>query len=547
MGRDGGNGGEKRARVRFFELDHALRIVNKAAVIGDRLPGGDCPFSESFEVLMPRSAGETLSHGKLMSLKDRSFVLRSRCKGWDAVLKGAFERDPATDNLVFRGESSEDDTQTALHPAVAKESKSLETSTKGAEPDLNMSLMLEKQRFEALFQFSSMAILVADMEGGIVLANRMSLSTFGYTEEEMRGLKVENLMPTRFRDRHVGHREHFRERPQNRSMGADLDLYAVKKDGTEFPVEISLGHYANEEGRFVIAYVIDITQRRQIEEAMIRQQEEMARANAEIEKLNEELEAKVEQRTRQLQETLEILERSRDELQRALSKEKELSDLKTRFVSMASHEFRTPLSTILSSASLVAKYVLTEEQNKRDKHIQRIRSAVSNLTDILNEFLSIGRLEEGKVQVNLSDFNLKEQVQLVCNEMQSLLKPEQKIRLRHTGPETATLDLSLLRNVFINLVSNAIKFSSDAGMIDVETEINPQQVLISIRDYGIGISEEDRRHLFERFFRGTNAMNIQGTGLGLHIVSKYVELMNGSISVESALDQGTCFKITFRR
>jgi signal transduction histidine kinase len=280
---------------------------------------------------------------------------------------------------------------------------------------------------------------------------------------------------------------------------------------------------------------------------VLRQQEEMARANAEIEKLNEELEAKVVQRTRQLQETLGILEKSRDELQKALSKEKELSDLKSRFVSMASHEFRTPLSTILSSASLVAKYTLNEEQDKRDKHIQRIRSAVSNLTDILNEFLSIGKLEEGKVQVNLSDFNLKEQVQLVCNEMQSLLRPGQRIRIRHTGPETARLDLSLLRNVVINLVSNAIKFSPEGGMVDVETETSPEQVLISVRDYGIGISEEDRKHLFERFFRGKNAVNIQGTGLGLHIVSKYVELMNGEMSLESVLEEGTTFKITFRK
>jgi signal transduction histidine kinase len=212
---------------------------------------------------------------------------------------------------------------------------------------------------------------------------------------------------------------------------------------------------------------------------------------------------------------------------------------------MASHEFRTPLSTILSSASLVAKYTLSEEQNKRDKHIQRIRSAVSNLTDILNEFLSIGRLEEGKIQVNFADFNLKEQVQLVCNEMQTIIRPGQKIRIRHTGNQTVNLDLSLLRNVIINLVSNAIKFSPENGLIDVETQVNPKQILISVRDNGIGISEDDKKHLFERFFRGKNATNIQGTGLGLHIVSKYIELMNGHMIVESELEEGTTFIIKF--
>jgi PAS domain S-box-containing protein len=486
----------------------------------------------------------SLNYPRLVALQDRHLVLRLRREDAALYMKGRIERDPSNRRLVFHG--------SAWNQGGSKEEAGSGSTVPGTEAHKEEkakhdSLMLEPQRFEALFQFSSMAILVAGMDGQIVLANRMALSTFGYAEEEIFAKKVEDLMPKRFRDRHVGHRDRFRQQPQNRSMGADLDLYAVKKDGSEFPVEISLGHYTTEEGSFVIAYLIDITQRRQIEQAVLRQQEEMARANAEIEKLNEELEAKVVQRTRQLQETLGILEKSRDELQKALSKEKELSDLKSRFVSMASHEFRTPLSTILSSASLVAKYTLNEEQDKRDKHIQRIRSAVSNLTDILNEFLSIGKLEEGKVQVNLSDFNLKEQVQLVCNEMQSLLRPGQRIRIRHTGPETARLDLSLLRNVVINLVSNAIKFSPEGGMVDVETETSPEQVLISVRDYGIGISEEDRKHLFERFFRGKNAVNIQGTGLGLHIVSKYVELMNGEMSLESVLEEGTTFKITFRK
>ncbi|MCU0381856.1 MAG: HAMP domain-containing histidine kinase, partial [Chitinophagaceae bacterium] len=191
------------------------------------------------------------------------------------------------------------------------------------------------------------------------------------------------------------------------------------------------------------------------------------------------------------------------------------------------------------------KYTQTEEQNKRDKHIQRIRSAVSNLTDILNEFLSIGRIEEGRIQANFSLFNIKEQVMLVANEMQSILKPGQQIRIRHHGPLMVNLDLSLLRNVFINLISNASKFSSDNTTIDVETEVNEKQILISVQDHGIGISDDDKKHLFERFFRGKNVTNIQGTGLGLHIVSKYVELMNGQIEARSELENGTTFLIRF--
>ena len=212
---------------------------------------------------------------------------------------------------------------------------------------------------------------------------------------------------------------------------------------------------------------------------------------------------------------------------------------------MASHEFRTPLSTILSSASLVAKYTSTEEQDKRDKHIQRIRSAVSNLTDILNDFLSIGRIEEGRVQANFSKFNMKEQIRLICNEMTPILRPGQRIIYKHKGDTNVYLDLSLLRNVIINLVSNAIKFSSENSQIEVLGEVNDKNILISVQDEGMGIPDDDKKHLFERFFRAKNVTNIQGTGLGLHIVSKYVELMNGKIEVVSELEKGTAFNIQF--
>lgn len=553
-----GNQDIDRMHLIFFELDRTLAITNTATILKDIL-SDKRSFSDCFDVIGP-SEGRPAGFDDLLALRERIVVLKSRSPGWTSLIRGEFMPGRTPDQLIFYGitrHSSEVpsgqhfarvnlqlEKQVSVDPGSSERSEDMKNFFEEIS-QIDASLLREKKRFEALFQYSNMAILVADVKGRIVLANQMALSTFGFEKDELIGKEVEVLIPGRYHHHHVEHREKYNERPQNRNMGAGLDLYARKKDGVEFPVEISLGHYQTEEGRFVIAYIIDITKRKEIEGAILRQQQEMARVNNQIEKLNEELEAKVEQRTRQLQETLEILERSRDELEKALSKEKELSDLKTRFVSMASHEFRTPLSTILSSASLVAKYTQTDEQNKRDKHIQRIRSAVSNLTDILNEFLSIGRLEEGKINVNFSDFNFKEQVQLVCNEMQSILKPGQHIRLRHEGSEIARLDLSLLRNVIINLVSNAVKFSPENGMIDVETEVNAKQILISVRDYGLGISEEDRKHLFERFFRGKNVTNIQGTGLGLHIVSKYVELMNGEIGVESELEEGTTFKIKF--
>jgi len=404
----------------------------------------------------------------------------------------------------------------------------------------------ENEGFAALFQHASVGILVADSTGEILLANGFLLKQFGYdSEDELRGKKVEHLIPQRFRSGHTAHRDGYVMKAAPRPMGLGIDLFAVRKDGTEFPVEISLSNYKRDDAVFVIAFVNDITRRKEIEQAMIRQKEELAEINAKIEELNNDLEQKVELRTSQLQDTLQQLENSRNEIENALSKEKELSDLKSRFVSMASHEFRTPLSTILSSASLLAKYTESTEQEKRDKHIHRIKTSVNNLTDILNEFLSIGKIEDGKLLAHFIHFNIRELAGVICNEMQSIAREGQVISYQHEGMETVCLDPTLLRNVIINLLSNAIKFTPVNGQISIISKVTDEQVTIRVKDSGIGISADDQSHLFERFFRGANVTNIQGTGLGLHIVGKYIELMNGHIEFSSELEKGTEFIITF--
>ena len=409
------------------------------------------------------------------------------------------------------------------------------------------TLLKEKEKFEALFQYASMGILVANEAGEIILVNNFLLTQFAYdSAEELIGKKIEQLIPRRYHPRHTGYRENYSKKPERRPMGIGKDLYAVKKNGIEFPVEVSLSHYHTHEGNFAIAFVIDITKRKEIEDAVVKQKEQLAAINLKIEELNDDLERKVELRTKQLQETLQQLQQSEEDLTKALSKEKELSDLKSRFVSMASHEFRTPLSTILSSASLVAKYTETAQQENRDKHIQRIKSSVNNLTDLLNEFLSIGKIEDGKIESHFSVFNLKALLETICSEMQNLVKSGQHISYTHTGSERVNLDPSLLRNVLLNLCSNAIKFSPENSQITLTSLVTEEEVVITVRDSGLGISQEDQEHLFERFFRGANVTNIQGTGLGLHIVSKYIELMNGQISFTSELDKGTEFIITFK-
>lgn len=408
-------------------------------------------------------------------------------------------------------------------------------------------LLNEKEKFDALFQHASLGILIVDEAGEIILANNFLLKQFGYTASaELIGKKVETLIPSRFHQHHTSYRGNYTSHPQNRPMGLGMDLSGLKKNGDEFSVEVSLSNYRNNESNYIIAFVNDITKRKQIETAMLQQQKELEAVNQKVETLNNELERKVVLRTCQLEDAMRVVEDSKEELAQALSKEKELGDLKSRFVSMASHEFRTPLSTILSSASLVAKYTREEEQEKRDKHIQRIKSSVHNLTDILNEFLSIGKIEDGKIVTHYSNFDVKELLHNICSELQGIAKKTQQIICNHTGANIIYLDITLLRNIIINLLSNAIKFSAEDGQIEVNCRVDESNIVFEVKDEGMGISLEDQEHLFERFFRAKNATNIQGTGLGLHIVGKYVELMEGNIVCNSQLEKGTTFVITFK-
>lgn len=372
-------------------------------------------------------------------------------------------------------------------------------------------LHANKQLFAAIFQHATMGILVTDRQGKIILVNQFALREFGYEEDELTGKTVEDLIPVRFHHQHIQERNIYYHHAETRAMGAGRDLYGLRKDGTEFPVEVSLSPFETEEGLFVIAFIIDITIRKEKETVEKEYREKIA------------------------------------EILNSLRKEKELNDMKSRFVSMASHEFKTPLSTILSSASLLSKYTLTEEQPKREKHIERIKSAVRNLNGILNEFLSIGRIENGKISVHYTAFDLKLFISVICMEMQDIKKPQQKIYCHHEGEKMVMLDMELLRNVLINLIANAIKFSKENGTIQVTSRNDAEEVTIKIKDNGLGISPEDQQHLFERFFRGNNALNIPGTGLGLHIVSKYIELMKGSITFKSELNKGTEFILNFKK
>lgn len=389
------------------------------------------------------------------------------------------------------------------------------------------SLIMES--LNALFEYTTEGIIIANQSGTIIRANPSSEKLFGYDKGELLNQKIEILVPSKFSHTHEKHRDGYNKNPHPRSMGKGLDLYGKKKDGHEFPVEISLSHYKTNDEMFVIAFIIDRTERKEAEER--------------IKRVNAELELKVEERTKILKETLHQLEASKDELSAALEKEKELNDMKSRFVTMASHEFRTPLSTILSSASLIGKYKNTEEEEKRHKHVDRIKSAVTNMTLILNDFLSAGKLEEGKISVNLVSIDIPAYINESLNELSNFLKPGQVVNYSHQGDKNFVCDKQFLKNMVINLVSNASKFSSENKDIDITTVNTNDELQLIVKDSGMGIPADEQNDLFERFFRAKNALNIQGTGLGLSIVSKYVEVLKGTIKFESELNKGTTFYI----
>lgn len=215
---------------------------------------------------------------------------------------------------------------------------------------------------------------------------------------------------------------------------------------------------------------------------------------------------------------------------------------------MASHEFRTPLSAILSSAELIEAYNDGEQDQKREKHIVRIRSAVNNLTSILNDFLSLSKLEEGKVLSHPVEFMFNDFCNDLLDDILPILKPGQKVISPTDNLKTVLfLDHKLLKNILLNLFSNAIKYSEQGKSIYFEFSMDEKSLYFSIRDEGIGIPSEEQEHLFTRFFRAHNVENIQGTGLGLTIVKRYLELMDGSIHFESHLGVGTIFKISLPR
>lgn len=407
----------------------------------------------------------------------------------------------------------------------------------------------KKYIYESIYENCEEGIIVANKLGKITMANNSAHTIFGYALGELKDQNLELLIPFNFRQNHVQHITGYHNNPSPRKMGLGRDLQGVKKNGDEFSVEISLST-VNVEGEIQsMAFIIDISGRKDMEKALKASEKQLILYAS-------ELEERVKLRTEQLDKTILELENSNKKLatqievrklaefksQNALIKEKELSELKSRFVSMASHEFRTPLSTILSSATLIDKYKTEQTSPKRTIHVNKIKNSIGNLIHILNDFLSLSKLEEGKIEATFSNTNLEKIVSEVLEELSTIKKDGQDINSEVKGENlTIYTDGKIIKNILINLLSNAIKYSDKK--ITLKVNGNAQKTSIIVKDEGIGISESDQKHLFERFFRAKDVINIQGTGLGLNIVKKYVEELSGEVYFTSELGVGTMFKI----
>jgi len=520
-----------------------------------------------------------------------------------------------------------------------------------------------KKHLNAIFENATEGIIIVNSTGNIEMINPIALELFGYRKEELIEKKIELLIPDRFTHRHEIDRKNYIDFPRNRPMGNATELYAKRKDQSEFPAEISLGHFTNDEKLYIIAFITDITERKQ--------------NLAEIHQLNDDLEKRVLDRTKKLSEAYHIMENTNIKLEdeikaresiekklittqnlykamaqhfpngiigilnkdlkyvlvdgtglkemdeeeakllqdkifkelefleisskgkirknlagntisfevaikenyykikavplpennnlvdkilividnitkakrneltliKNLEQEKELGKLKTRFVSTASHEFRTPLSTIMTSAYLLNNYKGEDFNKIKDTHITRINKSVTNLTDILNDFLSLSKLEEGKIETSATLTEVPSYMIDIIKEMELQKQELQKIEYEHSGSTTIKTDTKILRNIVLNVLSNAIKYSKADGLIKLYSLVDSEKLIIKVIDFGIGIPDKEQPLIFKRFFRAENASYIQGTGLGLNIVKKYVKLLDGNIYYKSKLNEGSAFTI----
>jgi len=363
--------------------------------------------------------------------------------------------------------------------------------------------------FKLLLGSISEGVIVVDEFQNIVETNDSVDQMFGYAEGELVKQPLNILIPQNYHANHGAHFKGFMKQQKKRQMGEGRDIYGARKDGSTFPLEAGLNPFTIYGKNYVMAIIIDITERKNY---------------------TENLEQTVKERTEKLKQALEA--------------EKELNELKTKFLSLVSHEFKTPLTGILTSSMLLSKYTLTNQQDKRDKHIKTISDKVHYLNNILSDFLSVEKLETGKVKYKPVTFKLSKVLNEVVYNSNMLLKYGQKINYPENIDEYSMhQDEKIVELALSNLVHNAIKYSPENTTIDIDINQDDQNTIFKIKDNGMGIPEKEQENIFKRYFRAENALLIQGTGIGLNIVKSHIENLKGKIYFESKESEGSVFTI----
>jgi two-component system sensor kinase FixL len=396
-------------------------------------------------------------------------------------------------------------------------------------------LAMEREKLLiAIIENAIDGIITIDDRGLIENINPAALELFGYpSREDLLGKNVSVLMPEPDRSKHDRYITNYETTGQKKIIGIGREVVGQRKDGSTFPFRLGVSEIKFTDRRIYTGFIHDLSRQKEDE--------------IKIKSYTEELESKIKARTHELIRSINELETAKEHVNALFQKERELNQLKTRFVSMASHEFRTPLSSIQLSASLINKYVEKHDVENVEKHTAKIKNAINNLTTILNDFLSLEKLEAGKVEPAAQWFDIFSFSEEIAEEMQLMTKQKQLIVYEHQGTTgQVLLDQNLLKNCIINLISNAIKYSGEDTMIQFNSIVNEHELIIDVKDNGIGIPSTEMNNLFEPFFRAHNTGDIPGTGLGLNIVKRYVGLMNGTCTCESEQNVGTTFRLHFK-
>jgi len=344
-------------------------------------------------------------------------------------------------------------------------------------------------------------VISIDDRGVITEWNKQAESIFGFEAEEIIGKTLqETIIPHGFRDQHVKGMGHYMKTGEGPVLNQKIEISALRKNGEEFPIELAIIPVVMKGVHSFTAFVSDITVQKKVQE----------------------------------------------EMEKALQKEKELNELKSRFVSMTSHEFRTPLTTIKQNMDLInyrLESTLPEHAGAFSKYINRVESEIKRVTDLVNDILMLGKIDAGKVIMKMEEVDFVDYTKAIANKLSDSRGDGRKMELSVVGvPRTVTIDPSLFDHILNNLISNAFKYSEGAANPKIDLHFNELNTMqIRVKDYGIGIPKKDQKGLFESFYRATNVKNIQGSGLGLSIVREFTLMHGGDIKFKSEKDQGTEF------